>query len=163
MDILPFWVYRIIRPQQGDNSAYCTIDTRVREYDGVVWLNCLFLYLALRLHTRSEERAIWYPLVQLDDFADGTMDTRLGNMLLHCSTTYILVSMSEYDGVVLIDRLFLHFALRRHTRSEARAIWYPLVQQTILHTAQWIPTCASMTVRCDSISLSSRRKKSQPN
>jgi hypothetical protein len=36
--------------------------------------------------------------------------------------------MSEYDGVVLIDRPFLHLALRRHTRSEERAILYPFVQ-----------------------------------
>ena len=46
--------------------------------------------------------AIWYPLVQQNGFADCTMDTRV----------------REYDGVVLIDRLFLYLALRRHTRSE---------------------------------------------
>ena len=56
------------------------------------------------------------------------MDTRFGNMLLHCSTTYTHVSMREYVGVVLIDRLFIHFALRRHTRSEERTISYPFLQ-----------------------------------
>ena len=50
------------------------------------------------------------------------MDTRFGNMLLHCSTTYIHVSIREYDGVVDC----LSIALSRHTRSEERAIWYPL-------------------------------------
>ena len=104
------------------------MDTRVREYDGAVWLDRLFLHLTLRRHTRSEERTIWYPFLQLDDSTHYTMDTRFGNMLLHCSTTYIHVSMREYVGVVLIDRLFLHFALRRHTRSEERAILYPVVQ-----------------------------------
>ena len=78
------------------------MDTRVREYDGAVWFDRLFLYFALRCYTRSEERTIWYPLVQLNDSAQCTMDAR----------------MREYDGAVWLDRLFLHLALRRHTRSE---------------------------------------------
>ena len=36
------------------DSAYCPMDTRIREYDGVVLIDRLFLYLALRRHTRSE-------------------------------------------------------------------------------------------------------------
>jgi hypothetical protein len=60
------------------------MDTRVREYDGVVLIDCLFLYLALQRHTRSEARAIWYPLVQLNDSAYCAMDTRV----------------REYDGIV---------------------------------------------------------------
>ena len=42
------------------------------------------------------KEAIWYPFTI---YENGTMDTRLGNMLLHCSTTYIHVSIREYDGV----------------------------------------------------------------
>ena len=42
------------------------MDTRVREYDGFVLFDCLFLHLSLQRHTRSEERAIWYPLLQGD-------------------------------------------------------------------------------------------------
>ena len=53
------------------------MDTRVREYVGVVLIDRLFLHFTLRRHTRSEARAIWYPLVQWNDSAYCAMDTRI--------------------------------------------------------------------------------------
>jgi hypothetical protein len=60
------------------------MDTRVREHDGVVLIDRLFLHLALRRHTRSEERTIWYPFLQRGNSEYSVMDTRI----------------REYDGVV---------------------------------------------------------------
>ena len=84
--------------------------------------------------------------MQLNGFADCTMDTRI----------------REYDGAVLIDRLLLRepFNVIPEVRHELSGIH--LYNETILHTAQWIPAFTSMTVQCDSISLSSIRKTSQP-
>ena len=102
----------------------------IHEYDGVERFDRLFLHFALRRHTKSEVRAIWNPLVQLDDFADCTMDTRV----------------REYDVTFdLIASSFTYpFGVIPEVRNELSGIH--LYNETILHTAQWIPACVSMTV-----------------
>ena len=60
------------------------MDTRMREYDGV--MSCIYLALNPNHHTRhsrNEGRIIWYPF-QSNDSEHCSMDTR----------------MREYDGVM---------------------------------------------------------------